>query len=124
MKCFVCFFQTCVFLKKATLTYLYVQVASNMRVAVCDNCCKRWYVTFDGVECAPVPLDGVVFMARGKTQNNHRPQVVAGHCKITRKGIVNVALNVGNCPGHGNADAYTGWNSATRIYVEEIEAPQ
>ncbi len=58
------------------------------------------------------------------SENLHRPRVVDGHCKIEKEGIINVSLNVGNCNGYGNADAYTGWNSATRIYVEEVEAPQ
>ncbi len=95
-----------------------------MRVAHCDNCCKRWFFTFDGVECTPVPIDAVAHMEKGKTLNNHRPHVVAGRCKIEKKGAVDIALNVGNCPSYGDANAYTGWNSATRIYVEEIEPPQ
>ncbi len=102
------------------------QAASDMRIASCDNCCKRWFITFDGTECSPVPIDGVLYMQTGKTINNHRPQVILGRCKIQKKGTVNIALNVGDWhwQNDGNADACIGWNSATRIYVEEIEAPQ
>lgn len=103
---------------------MFAQVATNMRIYNCDNCCKRWFITFDGVECSPVPIDGVLYMQTGKTINFPRPQVILGRCKIQKKGLVSVALNVGNCQGLGNADALTGWNSATRIYIEEIEAPQ
>ncbi len=105
-----------------------VQVASNMRIYGCDHCCARWFITFDGTECGPVPVDGVVYMYKGagtRLKNLHRPQAILGRCKIQKKGTVSVALNVGKCTGsYGNADAYTGWNSATRIYIEEIEAPQ
>ncbi len=90
-------------------------------------CCKRWFITFDGAECSPVPIDGVVFMQKGtgaNIKNLLRPRVILGRCKLQQKGPVKVALNVGNCRGYGNVDAYTGWNSATRIYVQEIEAPQ
>ena len=108
-------------------TYLKVVVSSNMRIYNCNICCKRWFVTFDGQECAPVPIDGAVYMEHGTGGNQkdlHRPRVVRGHCKISKINKVNVALNVGNCPGFGNADAYTGWRSATRIYIEEVDEPQ
>ena len=98
-----------------------------MRIYNCNNCCKRWYVTFDGQECSPVPIDGVLYMrvGTGNTQNNiHRPRVITGHCKISKSSTVTVGLNVGNCQGFGNANAYTGWNSATRIIIEEVDEPQ
>ena len=74
----------------------------------------------------PVPIDGVVYMRTGKAHNLHRPCVILGRCKIQKKGTVNIALNVGDRQNDAddNADAYIGLNSATRIYVEEIEAPQ
>ncbi len=106
---------------------MYAQVASTMRIARCVDCCKRWFITFDGAECSPVPIDGVVYMNKGtnpRLKDLHRPRVVLGRCKIQKTGTVSIALNVGNCNGYGSADAYTGWNSATRIYVEEMEAPQ
>ena len=121
-------FQTCQFTKKSESTYLYAQVASNMRIYNCDNCCARWFITFDGAECSPVPIDGVVYMYNGtgpRYKALHRPRVILGRCKIQKKGTVSVALNVGKCNGVVKiADAHTGWNSATRIYIEEIEAPQ
>lgn len=117
----------CLFKKNSIKSYLKVVVSSNMRIVNCDNCCKRWFVTFDGKECTPVPIDGVVYMDLGtgsRQKNLHRPRVVRGHCKIPKNHQVKVALNVGNCHHYGNADAYTGWNSATRIYIEEVDEPQ
>ncbi len=69
-------------------------------------------------------IDGVAYMKIGITQNIHRSRVILGRCKIEKKGTVNIVLDVGNCHDFGNADAYTGSYSSTRIYVEEIEAPQ
>ena len=97
-----------------------------MRIYNCNTCCKRWFVTFDGKECDPVPIDGVVYMnlGTGDRKSLHRPRVVRGHCKVSKNHQVNVALNVGDCQSYGNADASTGWNSATRIYIEEVDEPQ
>ncbi len=83
-------------------------------------------MTFDGEECKPVPIDAVLSQSMGKAANVHRPGVISGHCKINKAGTVIVALNIGNCDGteHVSGDAYTGWNSATRIYLEEIQSPQ
>eukprot|EP00111_Clytia_hemisphaerica_P008010 TCONS_00023280-protein len=98
-----------------------------MRLFNCNNCCKRWFVTFDGHECAPVPIDGIVNIdigAGNNRQNLHRPRVIRGHCKISKKQQVNVALNVGDCTIRPGGDAYTGWQSSTRIYIEEVDRPQ
>ncbi len=103
---------------------MYAQAASALHIYNCNTCCKRWFITFDGVECTPVPIDGVVYMQIATSRDVYRPQVILGRCKIEKKGTVSVALNVGNCNGYGNANAHTGWNSATRIYIEEIEGPQ
>ena len=35
-----------------------------------------------------------------------------------------VGFWVGNFAGYGSAYAYTGWNSVSRIYVEEVPPPQ
>ena len=115
------------FKKKSSKTYLKVLVSSNMRIYNCNACCKRWFVTFDGKECTPVAIDGAVYMHAGagnRIKNLHRPRVITGHCKVSKNNQVNVALNVGNCHGYGNAGASTGWNSATRIYIEEVDEPQ
>ncbi|XP_067032974.1 uncharacterized protein [Acropora muricata] len=34
----------------------------------CHNCCRRWYFTFNGVECAaPAAIEGVVYMRNGES---------------------------------------------------------
>jgi len=118
----------CVFKKMSEKTALRVYWAGNLRIHNCDNCCRRWYFTFNGAECStPAAIDGVVYMQYGnggKLKNLHRPRHIEGVCEKIRKGTVRVGFWVGNCAGYGSADAYTGWNSVSRIYVEEIPPPQ
>ena len=86
---------------------------------------ERWYFTFKGAECsAPLPIDGVVYLGGAKSQDPHRVRHIEGHCNNIHKGRVRVGFWVGNCPSYGNADAFTGWNSVSRIFVEEIPKPQ
>ena len=49
---------------------------------------------------------------------------IGGYCERIPKGIVRVGINVGNCVGKKAADAYTVWNSVTRIMTEEVPPPQ
>lgn len=99
-----------------------VSVTTNMRIYKSAGLCKRWYITFDGSECNPIPIDGIVFT--DVQEDLHRTRSIIGHCKIQKSGIINVALNVGDCGGYTGGDAMTGYKSSTRIYIEEIEPPQ
>ena len=113
------------FFKNFSDTSLHVYWTGDFRIEKCDVCCKRWYFTFNGAECAaPLPIDGVLYMETGKNQNIHRVRHIEGHCNNIHKGKVRVGFWVGNCAGYGNADAYTGWNSVSRIFVEEVPKPQ
>ena len=90
------------------------------------GCCKRWYFTFNGAECSgPSPIDGIVYLGGvSRNADPHRVRHIEGHCTNVHKGKVRVGFWVGNCRGYGDADAYSGWNSASRIYVEEVPKPQ
>ena len=116
--------QECIFKKTSHNTALRVYWAGNLRIAGCDSCCSRWYFTFNGAECStPAAIDGVVFMHYGRGsrhKNLHRPRHIEGVCEKLRKGTVRVGFRVGKCAGERSADADTGWNSVSRIYVEEI----
>ena len=57
-------------------------------------------------------------------KNLLRVRQIDGVCERVPKGIVRVGFWVGNCAGYGTADAYTGWNSVSRIFVEEVPSPQ
>ena len=116
------------FKKMSNKTALRVYWAGNLRISNCNKFCRRWYFTFNGAECsAPAAIDGVVYMAQGtgnRYKNLHRPRHIEGVCEKLRKGIVRVGFWIGNCAGYGSANGETGWNSVSRIYLEEIPPPQ
>ena len=114
------------FTKNFSDTSLHVAWTGALRVYNCKHCCKRWYFTFNGAECsAPLPIDGIVYLGRVSTAiDPHRVRHIEGHCNNIHKGKVRVGFWVGNCHGYGNADAFTGYNSVSRIFVEEVPKAQ
>ena len=130
--CSVCYFlsiqQECIFKKTSDNTGLRVYWSGHLRIYNCNSCCRRWYFTFNDAECsAPAAIDATVYMYRGagsRINNLYRPRHVEGVCDKIHKGTVRVGFWVGNCSGFGSADAATGWNSVSRIYVEEVPPPQ
>ena len=47
-----------------------------------------------------------------------------GYCENIPQGAVRVELWVGQCSGYTLGDAHTGWNSVSRIMIEEVSRPQ
>ena len=124
---FFSFLQECVFKKMSDKSGLRVFWSGPLRIANCHSCCRRWYFTFNGAECsAPAAIDGVVYMIHGNSgrKDLQRVRQIEGVCEKVHKGTVRVGFSVGNCAGFGSADGYTGWNSVSRIYVEEVPPPQ
>jgi len=124
---FFSFSQECIFKKTSHNTGLRVFWNGDFRVANCHSCCNRWYFTFNGAECsAPAAIDGVFLLFQGTSwkKDPHRVRQIEEVCEKVRKGTVRVGFWVGKCAGYGSGDAYTGWNSVSRIYVEEIPPPQ
>ncbi|XP_078367932.1 uncharacterized protein LOC144651803 isoform X1 [Oculina patagonica] len=117
--------QNCEFVKNFKDTALHVYFAGNLRIHGCDGCCSRWYFTFNDAECSsPGSIDGAFYMA-DKTRYLHRHRHIEGHCNNIHKGKVRVGFWVGNCnQGHKNADAYTGWATMSRIFIEEVPKAQ
>ena len=113
------------FTKNFSDTSLRVSWTGTLRLTGCTGCCKRWYFTFNGAECSgPLPIDGIVYLGGAKSLSPHRVRHIEGHCNNIHKGKVRVGFWVGDCDGYGNADAYSGWKSVSRIYIEEIPKPQ
>jgi len=73
-------------------------------------------------------IDGIAHISlnQGRTDTNiHRTTQIGGYCEGIPKGNVRVGFNVGDCVGKkSGSDAYTGWNSVTRIMIEEVPPPQ
>jgi hypothetical protein len=73
-----------------------------------------------------IAIDRVFYLSKGAGQhgNLHRHRHIERCCNKILKGIVRVDFWVGNCKGFGNADADSGWNSISRIVIEEVPPPQ
>ncbi|XP_078700862.1 uncharacterized protein LOC144927355 [Branchiostoma floridae x Branchiostoma belcheri] len=90
-------------------------------------CCKRWFLTLNGTECTdPAPIDGIMYMHNRVEDgyvNVHRATTIDGLCYGEPAGPVTVALNVGPCTHDGldEGSAHTGYNSYSRIIVEELD---
>lgn len=117
----------CNFVKLRDDSYLRVVYMGNLRIRGCSNCCKRWYFTFNSTECQnPAAIDGAVYQSIDLNDdlNMHRPANIEGYCGAMPAGEVQVGFNVGNCGGGYSAgDAYTSWNQANRIIIEEVDPP-
>ena len=49
---FYLFLQDCQFTKTKDDTALRVVYQGNLYLGGCNNCCKRWFITFNGAECS------------------------------------------------------------------------
>ena len=78
------------------------------------------------MECSgPLAIDGIdhIYQNHGRTDTNiHKTSQIGGYCQGIPAG--NVGINVGDCVGKISGDAFTGWNSVTRIMIEELPPPQ
>lgn len=120
-------FQECIFEKQYNNTILHVYWNGNFRLRECTVCCKRWFFTFNDAECqSPNAIDGLVYLhSAGYNDDVHRVRHIEGHCTDEiAKGMVRVGFNVGNCDGFGDANAATGWNAVSRLFIEEVPRPQ
>ena len=98
-----------------------------MRVRGTSNHCNRWFFKFNGNECSgPMTIEAVVYNYWPSGNPNllhHRS--FEGYCENIPQGRVTVELWVGQCPsGHTLGDAYTGWQSVSRIMIEEVSRAQ
>jgi hypothetical protein len=86
--------------------------------------CNRWYFTFDGAECTkPATIEGVVYIASTHAYP-HRHRHIEGYCNQVPKGHIRVGFWIGKCQGSRLGDGFTGWNSMSRIVIEEVPPPQ
>ena len=119
--------QECTFNKLTSDTSLKVSFQGNLRVSG-NAKCNRWYFKINGNECSrPATIEALVFNRwwSGNPNNDqlhHRS--FEGYCENIPQGAVRVELWVGQCSGKTLGDAYTGWNSVSRIMIEEVSRPQ
>lgn len=123
---FIYFFQECSFNKLYINTTLKVSYQGNIR-EYSHAKCNRWYFKFNGNECSgPMPIDSVLynFWSSGSPSGIHHPHFFEGFCENLPQGTVRVELWVGKCARFPLGEAYTGWNSVSRIMIEEVSPPQ
>ena len=115
------YFQYCNFQKQNSSSHLLVTISTNIRIYECGKCCKRWFVTFDGKECVPHSIDQSMFTSSSPNQGFY-PLTLKGLCNINKRGLVKVGLSVGHCEDHkSNINGDTGFQTTTRIFIEEVE---
>ena len=118
-------FQGCAFNKLKSDSALKVSFQGNMRVSG-DNQCNRWYFKFNGNECSgPMTIEAAVYndwTSENPNLLHHRS--FEGYCENIPQGAVRVELWVGQCGGHTLGSAETGWESVSRIMIEEVSRPQ
>ena len=121
MLCFI--IQDCIFNKKYDNTSLRVFYEGNLR-SYGNPSCSRWYFTFDGAECTkPATTEGVVYVASTKV-NPLRHRHIEGYCNQVPKGHIRVGFWIGQCESYSLGNGETGWNSMSRIVIEEVPPPQ
>ena len=121
---FFLLFQECSFNKLHDNTALKVSYQGNVLVHA-NRGCNRWYFKFNGNECSgPLSIDSVVYNRwAGGISTIHRNHFIEGYCENLARGTVSVELWVGRCSGY-EGNAYTGWNSVSRIMIEEVPPSQ
>ena len=117
-------FQDCQFTKIKDNTTLRVAFQGNIHVGGCSGCCKRWFITFNGAECSgPLPIDAMLNIPNSNAAD-YRHGAIEGYCHNINKGNIRVGINIGNCPGYGNSNGYTGWLTVSRLIIEEVPRSQ
>jgi len=110
-------------------------LASNIRLVMFFLLFDKYYrlekrrilkFKFNGNECSgPLPIDSVIYTNwAGDISNILRHHSFDGYCENLARGTVSVELWVGKCSGSTLGDAYTGWNSVSRIMIEEVPPSQ
>ncbi|XP_071594271.1 collagen triple helix repeat-containing protein 1 [Heliangelus exortis] len=116
----------CTFTKMRSNSALRVLFSGSLRLKCKNACCQRWYFTFNGAECSgPLPIEAIIYLDQGSpelnsTINIHRTSSVEGLCEGISAGLVDIAIWVGTCSDYPRGDASTGWNSVSRIIIEEL----
>ena len=119
-------FQDCLFNKLQSDTAIKVSFQGNTRVYGSSSKCNRWFFKFNGNECSgPMTIEAVVYndWPSGNLNLLHH-RSFEGYCENIPQGTVGVELWVGQCPGNTLGDAYTGWQSVSRIMIEDVSKPQ
>ena len=98
-----------------------------MRVEGTSVKCNRWFFKFNGNECSgPMTIEAAVYNHwPSGSPNLHHHRSFEGYCENIPQGRVIVELWVGKClSGQTLGNAHTGWQSVSRIMIEEVSRAQ
>ena len=103
--------------KQAAGSLLELTYAASMRIHGADGGCCRWGVRVDGNQCN-VPVNGNVYTS--PAGDPHHIRTIQGVCAGVAAGNHTIQPYVEQCPGYGNYDCYTGWQSTSLLAAREI----
>jgi hypothetical protein len=67
-------------------------------------------------------IEGIVYTNSGDNDLHHRQ--IEGFCENIAAGEVLVRFHIGKCSGITLSNGNTGWNSVSRIMIQEVPPPQ
>lgn len=113
-----------IFNKHHDYTVLKLTWEGNIRKRICDDCCAKWWFTVDGSACTN-PEDIYTSISSSSALNIFLPTTLTGVCFAAQRlplqrGLRRINLVVGNCDNSRIADLATGFDSSSRIIVEEM----
>ena len=118
--------QDCTFNKLQSDTAIKVSFQGNTLVQGSSKC-NRWFFKFNGKECSgPMTIEAAVYNYWPSSAGNlYHHRSFEGYCENIPQGTIRVELWVGSCPGGSPlGNAYTGWDSVSRIMIKEVSRPQ
>eukprot|EP00050_Salpingoeca_kvevrii_P018478 m.74627 g.74627 ORF g.74627 m.74627 type:complete len:305 (+) comp8063_c0_seq2:1102-2016(+) len=108
---------SCSFVKKSDDSVVELTWNGNIRV-ICNACSRRYYLLIDGVECtSPKSLDTMLYDVNN--DNHHRPGYITGMCTHAGGSPILAGPHTLSLATSGEGDAYTGWQSTSRLIIEE-----
>ena len=117
------YIMNCIFNKKYDNTSLRVFYEGTLR-SYGSHSCNRWYFTFDGAECTkPATIKGIIRVTSARV-NPLRHRHIEGYCNQVPKGHIRVGFWIEKCVSYSLGNGQTGWNSMSRIVIEEVPPPQ
>ena len=119
------FRQECEFRKRSANSVLHVVYEGNLQLGLCQSCCKRWYFTFNGVECAdPTSVDAVMSGGLKTNYPFYTYGRIEGYCLSKyRAGPVSVGLGIENCAGFSSSPTpfqTSLYKPNGRILIQEV----
>lgn len=119
----------CFIQKNSRETALHVIYEGNLNIGLCEQCCKRWYFTFNDIECeSPSTIDAVMSGGLSANYPHYTYGRIEGFCETKfPAGEVRIGLKIDNCPTFSNSKVLFQipfYRPNGRIFVRQLTQPQ